>query len=750
MTTQKQPIAIRAFDQLSSILSDGIDIHRCVAATAIAKLNQPKTFEALEKCLIDEDEDVRSDVVDALVMIEDPNSAKAVMENFLGDPCPEVKLAAIDLLAAVNHQPIIPYLLKLVTGTSEDINWDDSSYYATGWDDMLEIQVSAINALAKMKVVEAVPEIIKALNDEFGQNISHIAIPALGQLGGEGLDALEGLYKQGDAQLRRRICQNLSIGSGNDATEKLNAFLARCLKDKDGSVRYVALEKVIEANIDDNRIVAFYDDNDADIRQLVVETIGAKVPAKINDMLSDPSPMVRQAAFRAISAAPEKFEKEGFSEVVRQAIVGVPEVAGDASIAWAALIGEPSAESLGSALQNPNQPLGFRMGLIEALTLLDDAGFPYLAEAAGDENRQVRVSALTALAEIAKETSWPNNASETLLAALSGDLVEEPEEDETENEEGETETSEQEESEVAQQPSQADQTELSKEAEQDEPAIEKVAVSTLEQMMSQGVQTEVAPDAQEDEEKVDLSNEDERFIEISKMRAMKKGKVSLDVKVAPHQDVRQFAARLLGDFDEKGLTEKLIEAIENGNDELKQSGLDSLSIIGEARGKLKKRLFKAIALETEHPDRGIRMAATRCLGFISGDDVIERLNTMCGDKDVHVRLEAYRALGLKKDQAATMLDALKDEYSGVRSVGLKALAAKRLEMDALVEVTFKYDGMHRNDVVELLKQWNAQEAAEKYLAILQTESRKRDWLVAIQAIGDLLFLNQKGDFQAVA
>ncbi len=740
MTTQKQPITIRAFDQLSNMLSDGIDIHRCVAATAIAKLNQPKSFEVLEKGLIDEDEDVRSDVVDALVMIEDPSSAKAVMENFLGDPCPEVKLAAIDLLAAVNHQPIIPYLLKLVTGTSEDINWDNSGYYATGWDDMLEIQVSAINALAKMKVVEAVPEIIKALNDEFGQNVSHIAIPALGQLGGEGLDALESLYKQGDAQLRRRICQNLSIGSGNDATEKLNVFLARCLKDKDGSVRYVALEKVIEANIDDNRIVAFYDDKDADVRQLVVETIGAKVPAKINDMLSDPSPMVRQAAFRAISAAPEKFEKEGFSEVVRQAIVGVPEVAGDASIAWAALIGEPSAESLGSALQNPNQPLGFRMGLIEALTLLDDAGFPYLAEAAGDENRQVRVSALTALAEIAKETSWPNNASETLLAALAGDLVEEPEEVENENEE----------TEVAQQPSQADKIEPAEEAEQDAPVIEKAAVSTLDQMMNHGIQTEVAPDIEEDEEEVELSNEDERFIEISKMRAMKKGKVSLDVKVAPHQDVRQFAARLLGDFDEKGLTEKLIEAIENGNDELKQSGLDSLSIIGQARGKLKKRLFKVIALETEHPDRGIRMAATRCLGFISGDDVIERLHDMRSDKDVHVRLEAYRALGLKKDQVATMLDALKDEYSGVRSVGLKALAAKRLEMDALVEVTFKFDGMHRNDVVGLLKQWNAQEAAEKYLTILQTESRKRDWLVAIQAIGDLLSLNQEDDFQAVA
>jgi len=727
---QKQPVTIRAFGKLCETLEHGIDIHRCVAATAIAQLKQPGATTALTKALLDEDEDVRVDVIDGLVKLKDTDSAKSVMENLLGDPIPEVKTAAMELLSDLNYQPVVPVLLKLAAGDFEDINLDQNEFFASGWDDTLVLQGQAIRALGKMSVAEAVEPIVNALNDEYGQDIAHIAIPALVKIKHKGLAALEGLMKEGDAQLRRRICESLELNTG-DQSDKM---IATCLKDKDGSVRLAALEKYIEADLDDKRISVFYDDEDAEIRQLVVESIGARVPAKINQMLSDPSPSVRQAAFRAIAGEPEKFEKEGFSEVVRKAIAGVPEVAGDAAIAWAVLIGEPSADSLGNALQNAKQPLGFRMGLIEALTLLDDAGFPYLAEAAGDQNRQVRVSALTALAEISKETSWPNNASETLLAALSGDLVAPP--DETEEDET---------AELTQERPESDEPQESQ-----EPIVEKQAVSTLEQMMSKGIQTEAKDEPDAEEEEVELDEEDDRFIEISKMRAMKKGKVSLDVKVAPHQDVRQFSARLLGDFIEKGVPESLVAALKNGDDELKQSCLDSLSVIGKEQGKLKKSFYKSIVTETENADRGIRMASTRCLGFITGDDVSERLKEICSDKDVHVRLEAFRALAGRKDQTQTMVDALRDEYSGVRTVAIKALGAAHQSMEELIEVSLKYDGMHLGDVVSVLKPWNTQQAAEIYLNLLSDENRKRDWLMVIKAIGELLTPQENNEIQAVA
>ncbi len=717
----KQPVTSRVFDKLSQTLESGIDIHRCVSATALADIAHPGASTVLQKALLDEDEDVRTDAMNALIVLQDPGSAEAALENLLGDPCPEVKLAAMELLTQLNYRPVIPWLLKLVVSETDEINWDHEGYYQTGWEDWLDIQRVAIKALGEFEAAEAVPGILDAISDEDGQDVTQLAIPVLARLGEVGIDALEQLFDSGDAQMRRRICSSLIAGS----SAQVDVLLLAGLEDKDDSVRLVAVEKLLAADINDPRLVGFYQDTDENVRRLIVESLGASNPEKITQMLSDPAPGVRQVAFRTIAAEPEFFENEGFSEVVRQAIAGVPEIAGDAAVAWAALIGAPSANSLGSALQNPAQPLAFRIGLIEALTLLDEAGLPYLAEAAGDERRQVRVSALSAIAEIAAETSWPNNASQILLAALKGELVQEPEE-----------------------------TDLSDEAEEDEevpvevvePVEEKEATSTLDQIMNSEVQADNEPKT----EPVQLSEEDQHFIDLSKMRAMRKGKVSLDVKIAPFQDVRRFAARLLGDFNETAVPVQLADALNYQDDELKQSCLESLGVIGQTRGRLNKSLYKAVVAEAEHQDRAIRRLAARCLGFINGKNATSQLANMCNDADVHVRLEATRALGRKKDQVDTMLKALQDEYSGVRLEAAKSLAANQLAMDELVALTFRYDGMHRNDIVTLFRDWNPLQACDKYLEILDDDIRKRDWLVAIQAVGQLLKKPENEKIRAAA
>ncbi len=721
----KRPVTTRVFDKLTQTLESGIDIHRCVAATALAGIAHPGASAALQKSLLDEDEDVRTDAMNALVVLQDPGSAEAAMENLLGDPCPEVKLAAIELLTRLNYRPVVPWLLKLVVSETDEINWDHEGYYQTGWEDWLDIQRVAIKALGEFEVAEAVPGIFEAISDEDGQDVTQLAIPVLARLGEAGIDALEQLFDSGDAQMRRRICSSLTVGS----SAQVDALLAASLEDKDDSVRLAAVEKLLAADINDPRLIGFYQDTDENVRRLIVESLGASDPDKITQMLSDPAPGVRQVAFRIIAAEPEFFENEGFSEVVRQAIAGAPEIAGDASVAWAALIGAPSANSLGSALQNPAQPLAFRIGLIEALTLLDEAGLPFLAEAAGDESRQVRVSALSAIAEIAAETPWPNNASQILLAALKGELVEEPQEATEIDEADEVET-----------PLQAT-----------EPEQEKEATSTLDQIINSGVQADNPETGNEPEpEPVELSEEDQHFVDLSKLRAMKKGKVSLDVKIAPFQDVRRFAARLLGDFNETGVPEQLAAALDCQDIELKQSCLESLSLIGQARGRLNKRLYKSLAAETEHKDRGIRMMVARCLGYVNGKEITDRLNEMYIDSNLHVRQEVTRALGRKKDQAEFLLEALKDEYSGVRLAAAKALAANKLATDELVALTFRYDGMHRNDIVALFTDWNPLQACDKYLVILEDDTRKRDWLVAIQAVGQLLKKTENEKIRAAA
>jgi len=723
MVTRAKSGSGTAFARLSDILLNGIDIHRCAAATALGKIAYPGSSAVLKQALLDQDEDVRVDVVAALLDLEDPKTADAVMENLLGDPCPEVKLSAIEMLARVNHGDVVPWLHKIIAGRDEEINWDESEFYATGWDDWLDIQLAAIRALGKFGNEDSVPAIMEAMKNEEGQDVTQVAIPVLAQLGGEGACALASLYAQGDARMRRRVCSVVELGQ----SEQMDDLLELCLADEAGDVRYVAVVKLIENDADDPRLVEYFEDEHEELRILIVKTIGTKEPGKAMERLADNSPDVRQMVFSIIADNSEAFEKEGFSEIVRKAIVGVPEVAGAAAVAWAAMIGEPSAKSLGMALNNMEQPLVFRLGLIEALGRLNEAGLPYLLETVGDANRQVRVSTLSTLAQMAASEKWPNSAGDSLLAALRGELVEPVEEESDAAEEDGDEDSD------------------------DAVAVDQPeATSTLDQILNAGNTTEEVDQDPAEEEEIELNDEDKKFLKLSKLRAMKKAKISLDLKVAPHLDVRQFAARLLGDFDYRGITKALGIALEDDDIELKQSCLESLALIGAARGKLKKRLFPVIHEATQHSDNLVRMLSTRCLAYIKGEQVEEALIELCSDEDVHVRRQAVAALGCKKGHVEMLLRALDDDYSGVRTSGARALCLWQEHMDVLIELTLGHDGMHREEIVAWFKDWNTSEAAEKYLAILDDESKKRIWLVAIAALGDLFTPPTQEDIQAAA
>ncbi len=722
MVTRARSAKERTFAQLSNLVTEGLDIHRCAAATALGKISHPAAAAVLQQALLDEDEDVRTDAAAALLELNDAQAAGAIMENLLGDPCPEVKLSAIELLASVNHRQVVPWLHTIVAGRKDEINWGDGDYYATGWDDWLDMQVAAIKALGLVGTAESVAVIMSELQNDEGQDLSQVAIPALAQLGAEGVAALTSLYNAGDALMRRRVCSVLHPGK----SVEMDALLEKCLADEAGEVRYVGLQTIIASDPEDARLAAFFNDENVNVRILIAKTISAKEPDLAVERLSDESAEVRETIFRSIAAEPEAFNKEGFSEIVKKAIVGIPEVAAAAAIAWAKMIGDESAPSLGRALQNPEQPLVFRLGLIEALTQLNDAGLPYLLDTIGNSNRQIRISTMSALAEIASSGEWPNRAGDSLLAALRGELVEIPEDEDAEEEET---------------PKDIDDT---------EPAEPSPATSTLDQILRDGLRTEPALEDEPPAVETELSEEDERLIKLSKSRAMKKGKVSLDAKVAPHHDVRRFAACLLGDFDFPGVARALGQALEDDDVELKQSCLESLALIASARGKLKKRLYPKIQKETQNQDRVVRMLSARCLSYIKGRDVEDTLLELCGDEDVHVRREAITALGRKKGHVESLLHALDDKYSGVRIAAAQALACQRSQMDVLIELTLAHDGMHRRDIVSMLKSWNANEAAEKYLHILMDEDNKRAWLVAIEALGDLYHYPEDRDIQAAA
>ena len=134
---------------LSGILGAGVDVHRCIAAQALGRIGGEGAVQSLIAALLDEDEDVRTDAAEALSNLADPRAGQQILENLLGDPCAEVKLAAIETLAKLGEAQVIPWLRRMVKGRDEEIVWDEDEFYSSGWDDWVDIQVKAINGLAE-------------------------------------------------------------------------------------------------------------------------------------------------------------------------------------------------------------------------------------------------------------------------------------------------------------------------------------------------------------------------------------------------------------------------------------------------------------------------------------------------------------------------------------------------------------------------------------------------------------------------
>jgi len=130
------PVSQLALDEicrvLSGILSDGVDIHRYLAARASGRIGAPASVQPLIAALLDEDEDVRTDAAEALLELADPRAAQQLLENLLGDPCTEVKLAAIESLAKLQDAKVIPWLRRMVKGRDEEIVWDEEEFYSSG------------------------------------------------------------------------------------------------------------------------------------------------------------------------------------------------------------------------------------------------------------------------------------------------------------------------------------------------------------------------------------------------------------------------------------------------------------------------------------------------------------------------------------------------------------------------------------------------------------------------------------------
>lgn len=727
---------VKANDRLTAILTDGIDVHRCAAARALGALGLPQSTAVLVKALLDEDPDVRVDAATALADVQDPKSARKLMDNLIGDPDADVKKMAITALVAMNYTPIIPILRLLTVSRGEDqIAWDEDEFYADGWDSWIDIQLASIEGLAAFAPTEAVPDILEALSDEMGQDLIEPGLRALARMGKAGADAVVSQYAHGNARLSRSVARAV----GQSDNPHLDDLRGQLLADPSATIRALALQNLVAT---DTRLAPLFGDADPVVRAAVVQHAGLNNLPLLWDMIEDDAADVRVEVFKIIAANPDAFSDEKLIEAVKKAIQGDPTAAKQAALALFALQGPKVAKGLTHVLGNSEIPRDFRIGVLETLEKAGQIAVPALLEAAGDEDRQLRLASLTVLANIAAaDPAWPNDAGDGLLLALKGELILPPEE-------------EPEVEEVAPEPEvELDAAEMEEIEQEIADSLPLVAEDAAEGSTLQSIMANKPDEPMAEPEEIVLTDDQERMLDMARFRKLSKRKVSWETAVAPYLDVQRFSARLLGQVVNADVLEALILALDGEIDsETREAVLFSLARHGQETGELPEILAEPMQALLADKQSETKVLATRVLGWVSGDQITQQLEVLLGNVDQLVRVEAVQALDHRNVAGEAVRKALWDKYLGVGIAAARALA--RIEgdkaVDVLVNFAVQHDGTYRRDIGRLLGQYAPLQGAKRLLDLLNDENKKTYWLVAIDALAELYQQPEPADTLLVA
>lgn len=705
---------------LKDILQNGIDVHRCAAARAIGRMAIPGAVEALTEALLDEDPDVRADAAQALRDIGDPAAAEPLMRNLVGDPDPDVKKPALEALIDMQHAEVVPLLMELVTSRTDAIEWDDDEFFSDEWDSWIDLQMMAIKGLGQMRIENGAPGILMAMADEEGQDVTVQGIKALARMGKKGARAISIIFKDDNDQLRRRVAEAV-VASDNPHCD---ALCDEMLADSSARVRIIALDGL---PTDDARLADLFADEDAEVRAAVVAHAGAQFPEKVAELIKDKDDAVRREAFAIVAKYPDLFVEEGFAESVQKAIAGEPKAAKQAALALLALRGGEVIRGLSHAMTNTKLPLDFRLGVVDVMKEAGPDATPHLLQGVGDDDRQMRLATMTALVGFAaNDPVWPNPAGEGLLAALRGELVDAPEQGEEDEP-------------VADELPEA----LPDEDEDKTPLVPVVddageedgaegATSTLDSILSP------VPEALDDRdpEEIILDRYQRELLERTKQRRMPKRKVSLDVEVAPHVDVRRFAATLLGGVPNPQVTEALTALLAEDDAEMQEAALTSLVEHGEATGTLDGAAYEALEPFVAAGPTVSRVLAVRAMARVASDKVAPRLTELLGDADPQVRVEVVRGRAVRGIDDDLTDACLSDSYPGVGLAAASAIAEMRGPdaVEPLITFACDHDGTYRDLVGQLLGHHAGQAGIDRLLELLQDPERKREYLVMIDAL----------------
>lgn len=725
-----------AVDALVRILEEGVDVHRCAAAQALAHCPQGVAGAALRKALLDEDPDVRFDAVEALAAIGAAPHAAALMENLIGDPDPKVKQAVIEALTAIRHAPLLPVLRRLAVsrGDEDGFAWDESGFYEEGWDDWVDIQLQAIRGLGQMGDREGVDAICAALDDEEGQDVSEFAIPALMAMGPDGFAALARRFDAADARFRRRVAGALAQCDTADAGD----LLARCLSDPEPEVRLRAIRANVALGFGSGPLVPMLDDPDAAVRALAVSALGADRVEEVLRAMEDDSAVVRRAAFSVVARAPQRFDAQVVVERLGAAFAGNADISEDAARAWTVLDPAGAIEAVGRAANDARLPVDLRLRLIEVLRDLGTAAVDRLLVAAADDDRTVRNAALSALGEMAAETgAAPGNlAAYVLLEAAGGSILPESE---MPAGDGAADATVGDEDPASAEPDideAAGANPASVADEESDPETGAAPRSTLEAILHPAA----IATAEEPVAELELGEDDLRRLELVERRRVGKKRVSPDPDIPASIEVRRYAIGLLGEVRAPWVVEWLVPVLKDERADLCRAALESLARLAAAGCAVPADEVLPVVTEIlaagDEPDR---LSAIRLAAGLDEAQIPAILAALLSDPARVVRLEALRGLDRIGAAPGEVWTALSDEWPAVRlaAAGLLARVHREEAFEALFDFVFRDEGYHHVEAARLLAGIAPERAARAFAGVLADEGRKRVWQVAIGALGEI-------------
>ncbi|MDP6882916.1 MAG: HEAT repeat domain-containing protein [Rhodospirillales bacterium] len=705
---------------LSAILSDGADVHRCLAAQALGRIGAPTAVQPLIAALLDEDEDVRTDVAEALSELADPRASQQLLENLLGDPCTEVKLAAIETLAKLGDKKVIPWLRRMVKGRDEEIVWDEEEFFASGWDDWVDLQIKAVDALAVLNAGEAVSDIVAAMRDEDAQDMTEAAFNALARMGDTGIEALACFLDDESTRLRRRAAAALAASDAREAAEPVT----RALADPSAEVRLAAMRALASQVPADERLVALLEDSDAAVRAETARLCGGYNLDRIGALLDDASIAVQVAALTVLADSQDFSADKALDKALCAKLVdNTAEIAAAAARALAAVAPQAAVDHLIPLLGDADRSVDARLGMLHGLAAAGgERAVEALAGVIDDEARAIRLEAMSALARLAgADAVWPNAAGGALLSALRGvyepeagdDTVAAPEDLPAENSE----------------PGPAA-------ADEGEEEGGEFPTSTL------GAILEDVPEVREalrlSGDGLELTPDDMERLALAK-RIKSKKRVPLAPKVVLHEDIRRFAARVLGDLKQADVARELAIALTADDHEVRLAAADSLARIGAHLNPLPGDVAEALMGSVETADRDLKLLLIRALAGCQGDGIGDMLRARLGDDDPFVRSEAVRALSRLGQVGAEVEPLLGDDDASVRLSAAEAIAAAggADAVKLLVDFAFSFEGYHGRQTARLLRDLDGPGASALFVDVLRDTERKRTWSVAIGALEEL-------------